>query len=111
MDLDAAFYLETVQKIFQDHELPRGVLCYRGQRVDLGAIHRTAMLTVEGELDDICSIGQTMAALDLCVGVPPFMKRHHLQSGVGHYGVFNGKRWASQIYPRVREIIQATTRS
>ncbi len=110
MDLDAAFYLETVAKIFQDHELPRGVLCYRGQKIDLGAIQRTAMLTVEGELDDICSIGQTMAALDLCVGVPPFMKRHHLQSGVGHYGVFNGKRWATQIYPRVREIIQATTR-
>jgi poly(3-hydroxybutyrate) depolymerase len=83
---------------------------YRGQRIDLGAIRRTAMLTVEGELDDICSIGQTMAALDLCVGVPPFMKRHYLQSGVGHYGVFNGRRWANNIYPRVREIIQSTTR-
>ena len=68
------------------------------------------MLTVEGELDDICAIGQTMAALDLCVGVPHFMKRQHLQSGVGHYGVFNGKRWATKIYPHVREIIQATTR-
>ena len=111
MDLDAAFYLQTIRNIFQEHELPRGVMCYRGRKIDLGAIRRTAMLTVEGELDDICAVGQTMAALDLCVGVPPFMKRHHLQSGVGHYGVFNGKRWAAHIYPRVREIIQATTRA
>jgi len=111
MDLDAAFYLQTIRKIFQQDDLPRGTLTYRGRKVDLGAIRRTAMLTVEGELDDICAPGQTMAALDLCVGVPPFMKRHHLQSGVGHYGVFNGKRWESHIYPRVREIIQATTRS
>jgi poly(3-hydroxybutyrate) depolymerase len=110
MDLDAAFYLQTVKTIFQDHALPRGELYYRGRKIDLGAIRRTAMLTVEGELDDICAIGQTMAALDLCVGVPPFMKRHHLQSGVGHYGVFNGRRWATQIYPRVREIIESTTR-
>jgi poly(3-hydroxybutyrate) depolymerase len=109
MDLDAAFYLQTVRKIFQDHELPRGVMQYRGETIDLGLIRRTAMLTVEGELDDICAIGQTMAALDLCKGVPPFMKRHHLQSGVGHYGVFNGKRWQQQIYPRVRELIQSTT--
>ena len=109
MDLDAKFYLQTIERIFQNHDLPRGAFTYRGQTVDLGAIRRTAMLTVEGELDDICAIGQTMAALDLCVGVPPFMKRHHLQSGVGHYGVFNGKRWATQVYPRVREIIQATT--
>lgn len=110
MDLDAAFYLETVRGTFQEHELPRGEMRYRGEKIDLGAIRRTAILTVEGELDDICSIGQTMAALDLCVGVPPFMKRHHLQSGVGHYGVFNGSRWTKHIYPRVREIIQATTR-
>jgi len=110
MDLDAAFYLQTISKIFQEHELPRGVMTYRGQKVDLGAIRRTAMLTVEGENDDICAIGQTMAALDLCVGVPPFMKQHHLQSGVGHYGVFNGKRWINEIYPRVRQIIQSTTR-
>jgi poly(3-hydroxybutyrate) depolymerase len=109
MDLDAAFYLQTVRKIFQEHELPRGVMQFRGETIDLGLIRRTAMLTVEGEMDDICAIGQTMAALDLCTGVPPFMKRHHLQSGVGHYGVFNGKRWQQQIYPRVRELIQSTT--
>ena len=111
MDLDAGFYLDTIRSIFQEHELPRGEMRYRGQKIDLGAIRRTAMLTVEGELDDICAVGQTMAALDLCVGVPPFMKRHYLQSGVGHYGVFNGRRWKTQIYPRVREIIQATTRA
>ena len=111
MDLDADFYLDTIRNIFQQHEMPRGAMSYRGQKIDLGAIRRTALLTVEGELDDICSVGQTMAALDLCVGVPPFMKRHHLQSGVGHYGVFNGKRWAKQIYPRVRDLIQANTHS
>jgi poly(3-hydroxybutyrate) depolymerase len=110
MDMDAAYYLQTIKKIFQDHELPRGVMEYRGHKIDLGAIRRTAMLTVEGELDDICAIGQTMAALDLCTGVPPFMKQHHLQSGVGHYGVFNGKRWAGEIYPRVRQVIQSATR-
>ncbi len=79
-------------------------------KINIVAIRRIAMLTVEGEKDDICSIGQTMAALDLCVGVPPFMKQHHLQSGVGHYGVFNGKRWAREVYPRVRELIQSATR-
>ena len=109
MDLDAAFYLQTVRKIFQEHELPRGVLKYRGHTIDLAASRRTAMLTVEGEMDDICAIGQTMAALDLCTGVPNFMKQHHLQTGVGHYGVFNGKRWSREIYPRVRELIQANT--
>ena len=109
MDLDAAFYLQTVERIFQTHDLPRGVMKFRGEVVDLGVIRRTALLTVEGELDDICAIGQTMAALDLCSGIPAFMKQHHLQSGVGHYGVFSGRRWQTQIYPRVRALIQSTT--
>jgi polyhydroxyalkanoate depolymerase len=110
MDLAAEFYLQTVQKVFQEHALPLGVLEYRGERIEPAAVRRTALFTVEGEMDDICSIGQTMAALDLCEGINPFMKRHHLQTGVGHYGVFNGKRWAGEIYPQVREFIQAYTR-
>jgi poly(3-hydroxybutyrate) depolymerase len=107
MDLPAEFYLQTVQKVFQDHDLPRGVLTWRNRPVEPAAIRRTALFTVEGELDDICAIGQTMAALDLCKNLRPAMKRHHLQTGVGHYGVFNGKRWANEIYPQVREFIQA----
>ena len=107
MDLPAEFYLETVRTVFQEHALPLGRLTFRGRRVRPEAIRRTAILTVEGEKDDICAIGQTMAALDLCRGVPVTMKRHHLQTGVGHYGVFSGRRWAQQVYPRVREVIQA----
>ena len=82
---------------------------WRGRKVRPEAIRRTALLTVEGENDDICGIGQTMAALDLCSGIPVTMKRHHLQTGVGHYGVFNGRRWANEIYPVVREMIQTTS--
>ena len=108
MDLPAEFYLETVQRVFQDHDLPLGKLLFRGEKVRPGAIRRTALLTVEGERDDICAIGQTVAALDLCTGIHPGMKRHHLQTGVGHYGVFSGKRWAREVYPRVRETIQST---
>jgi polyhydroxyalkanoate depolymerase len=107
MDLPAEFYLQTIRKVFQEHELPRGVLKFRGTAIEPKAIRRTALLTVEGELDDICSIGQTMAALDLCAGLRPSMRKHHLQTGVGHYGVFNGRRWAREIYPRVRATIQA----
>jgi poly(3-hydroxybutyrate) depolymerase len=106
MDLPADFYLETVRTVFQDHALPLGKLTFRGRPVRPEAIRRTAVLTVEGEKDDICAIGQTMAALDLCRGLPVTMKRHHLQTGVGHYGVFSGRRWAQQVYPRVREVIQ-----
>jgi poly(3-hydroxybutyrate) depolymerase len=108
MDLPAEFYLETVQKVFQDHDLPLGKLTWHGQPVKPQAIRRTALLTVEGERDDICAIGQTMAALDLCSGLRNSQKRHHLQAGVGHYGVFSGSRWAREIYPRVRAMIEVT---
>jgi poly(3-hydroxybutyrate) depolymerase len=110
MDLPAEFYLQTIARVFQEHDLPRGALTWRGNKVEPGAIRRTALFTVEGELDDICAVGQTMAALDLCTGLRPSMKRHHLQTGVGHYGVFNGKRWSGEIYPQVREMIQSTSR-
>jgi polyhydroxyalkanoate depolymerase len=107
-DLPAEFYLETVQKIFQEHLLPRGRLEWRGRRVDPGAIRRTALFTVEGEKDDICAVGQTVAAQDLCTGLRPYMRRHHVQVGAGHYGVFNGYRWQNEIYPRLRSVIQAS---
>ena len=106
-DLPAEFYLETVEKVFQTYELPRGVLEYRGRKVNCGAIRRTALFTVEGERDDICSVGQTVAAQDLCTGIRPYMKPHHIQRGVGHYGVFSGRKWNGQIYPRLREVIHA----
>jgi poly(3-hydroxybutyrate) depolymerase len=96
-----------VRKVFQDHDLARGRLTVAGRPVRPAALRRTALLTVEGERDDVCGLGQTMAALDLCPGVRPSMKRHHVQTGVGHYGVFNGRRWASGIYPRVRAMVQA----
>lgn len=110
MDLPAEFYLETVHRVFQTHDLPLGKLTWHGNKVRPEAIRRTALLTVEGERDDICAIGQTMAALDLCTGVRNSMKRHHLQGGVGHYGVFSGSRWAREVYPRVRAMIEVTNR-
>ena len=107
MDLTAEFYLQTVKTVFQDHALPKGTMMHHGVRVDCSAIRDTALLTVEGERDDICSIGQTMAAHDLCSGLSPHHKHHHLQPGVGHYGVFSGRRWESQVYPVVRRMIAA----
>ncbi len=106
-DLPAEFYLETVQTIFQDYALARGTLTWHGRRVDPAAIENTSLLTVEGERDDVCGIGQTMAAQELCTGIRPFRKRHHLQAGVGHYGVFSGNRWTRQIYPVLRNVILA----
>ncbi len=106
MDLTAEFYLETVDRIFMKHELATGQLHYKGQRVKPEAIRKTFLFTVEGERDDICGLGQTAAALDLCANLRPVLKRHHVQTGVGHYGVFSGKRWQNEIYPLVREVIQ-----
>jgi poly(3-hydroxybutyrate) depolymerase len=108
LDLTAEFYLETVQLIFQDHALPRGDLTWRGEKVDPSAIRKTMLLTVEGERDDICAVGQTVAAHDLCSKLRPYLKRHHMQPGVGHYGVFSGKRWENQIYPIVKNVILAS---
>jgi poly(3-hydroxybutyrate) depolymerase len=104
-DLPAEFYLETVRLVFQEYALAQGNLTWRGRRVDVGAIRRTALLTVEGERDDICALGQTLAAHDLCTGLRPYLKTHYVQAGAGHYGVFSGKRWSGGIYPVVREAI------
>jgi polyhydroxyalkanoate depolymerase len=108
LDLTAEFYLETVRLVFQEHALARGLLSWRGGAVEPRAIRRTMLLTVEGERDDVCAVGQTVAAHDLCTGLRPYLKRHHMQAGVGHYGVFSGKRWESQIFPLVRNVILAS---
>ncbi len=105
MDLSAEFYLETVRKVFQEHHLPLGLMTFRDRLVDLSKIRHTALLTVEGERDDICSIGQTLAAQELCSGVRPSKRRHYVQAGVGHYGVFSGRRWNKDVYPIVRDFI------
>jgi polyhydroxyalkanoate depolymerase len=108
LDLAAEFYLETVAWVFQEARLAKGELTFRGERVTPRAIRRTALLTVEGERDDICALGQTAAAHELCPGIKPYMRRHHMQAGVGHYGVFSGKRWEEQVYPIVRNMILAS---
>jgi poly(3-hydroxybutyrate) depolymerase len=107
-DLSADFYLETVRLVFQDHALPKGELRFRGRRVDPAAIRRTALLTVEGERDDICAIGQTLAAQDLASSLRPYLRTHYVQPNVGHYGVFSGKRWQNHIYPMVRDVIHVS---
>ena len=107
LDMTAEFYLETVERVFQQHLLAKGQLDWKGRRVDPKAIRRAALFTVEGERDDICSIGQTVAAHDLCTSLRPYRKKHYMQAGVGHYGVFSGRRWAGQIYPLVRNTILA----
>lgn len=106
MDLTAEFYLQTVQTVFQDHALPKGEMTHRGEIIDCGAITKTAIMTVEGENDDICGLGQTEAAHDLCCNVPEDEKYHYVQAGVGHYGVFNGTRWRTEIQPRIREFMR-----
>lgn len=107
-DLPAEFYLETVQRVFQDYALPRGELTWRGRTVDPSAIRRTALITVEGERDDICAPGQTLAAQDLCSKLRPYMRTHAVQAGVGHYGVFSGRKWQQHIYPMLRDVIHVS---
>ena len=106
MDLPADYYLQTVQRVFQDHALPMGTFEWRGQRVEPAAIARTALLTVEGENDDICAVGQTVAAHALLTGLAADKKQAYMQPQVGHFGVFNGRRWRTEIYPRVRAFIR-----
>ncbi len=110
MDLPAEFYLETVRAVFQEHRLPQGNLTWHGRRIDLGAIETTRILAIEAERDDICGIGQTRAALDLCPNLPDSRKAYHLQHGIGHYGVFSGRHWRGEIYPALRATIAESER-
>jgi poly(3-hydroxybutyrate) depolymerase len=105
MDLAAEFYLQTVDTVFVRHALPKGQMTHRGRRVDPAAIRRVAMLTVEGEHDDISGVGQTEAAHRLCVNIPSERRAHWLQPDVGHYGVFNGSRFRAEIAPRISDFM------
>ena len=105
MDLTAEFYLQTVETVFVRHALPKGEMTHRGQPVDPGKIRNTGLLTIEGEKDDISGVGQTEAAHRLCVNIPAQRKAHYLQLGVGHYGVFNGSRYRSEVAPRIADFI------
>jgi len=105
LDLTEEFYLETIDVVFQRYLLPKGELTHDGRRVDLSAIREVALMTVEGERDDISGVGQTQAAHALCGAIPEGMRELYVQPGVGHYGVFNGRRFNEEIYPRVRDFI------
>jgi poly(3-hydroxybutyrate) depolymerase len=105
MDLAAEYYMQTVEMVFVRHVLPKGEMTHRGQLVDLTAIRKCGLLTVEGEKDDISGVGQTCAANELCVHIPEAKKQYFLAMGVGHYGVFNGSRFRNEIAPRVRRFI------
>ena len=107
MDLPADFYLETVERVFHRHDLPLGRFYVGGRLVEPAAIRETALMTVEGERDDVCGPGQTVAAHTLCPAIPPAKKTHHLQLKVGHYGVFHGRRWQTETYPKVKSFIRA----
>ena len=104
-DMTAEFYLQTVQEVFQDHELPNGTFLHRGKRIDLGDITQTALLAIEGERDDISGLGQTRAALELTPQLDAGKKRYYMAEGAGHYGIFNGSRWRDKIAPVVEEFI------
>ncbi len=106
MDLPAEFYLETIRAVFQDHDLPRGELRVFGRRVQPAAVHQTALMTVEGALDDISAPGQTEAAHRMCFTLPHSKREHFVMPGVGHYGIFSGRRWRETIYPRLRDFIR-----
>ena len=101
MDLTAEFYLQTVDQVFIQHALPNGTFTHRGQVVDPTAISKCALMTVEGERDDISGIGQTQAAHGLCSNIPAEKRMHHLQEGVGHFGVFSGSRFQRELVPRI----------
>ena len=105
MDLTAEFYLQTVDTVFIRHALPKGEMMHRGVRIDPSAIRNVALLTIEGEKDDISGLGQTEAAHKLCTNIPPDRKAHYVQPGVGHYGVFNGSRFRSEIAPRIADFM------
>ena len=111
LDMPAAFYLDTIATVFQQFLLPRGLWDVAGERVNPAAIMKSALLTVEGELDDISGLGQTQAAHDLCSGIPAKRRAHKVIEGAGHYGIFSGRRWREKVYPQVRDFIRKFDRA
>ncbi len=107
LDLTEEFYLQTIHEVFQKHSLPKGELYHRGDKIDPSVIETVALMTVEGERDDISGIGQTQAAHTMCSNIPESKRFDYVQPGVGHYGVFNGKRFRSEIQPRIRDFIRS----
>jgi poly(3-hydroxybutyrate) depolymerase len=105
MDLTAEYYLQTIETVFLEHRLPKGQMVHRNRLVDPSKIQKVALMTVEGEKDDISGIGQTFAAHILCTNLADTLRAHHLQPGVGHYGVFNGSRFRAEIAPKIRTFI------
>ncbi len=106
MDVSARYYLDTVDQVFQRRCIAEGTMTWRGHKVDLAAITDTALFTVEGELDDISAPGQTVVAHDLCAAIPAARKQHYLQPAVGHYGIFNGRKWRGFIQPKIADFIE-----
>ncbi len=111
MDMTAEFYLQTVETVFMRHALPKGEMMHRNRRVDTAAIRNVALLTVEGENDDISGVGQTKAAQTICPNIPDTKRMHYMQPDVGHYGVFNGSRFRREIAPRILSFIEANGRA
>jgi poly(3-hydroxybutyrate) depolymerase len=111
LDMPAEFYLDTIEKVFQQFLLPRGLWDVAGERVNPAAIKRSALLTIEGELDDISGLGQTQAAHDLCSSIPAKRREHSVIEGAGHYGIFSGRRWRETVYPQVRDFIRKFDRA
>jgi poly(3-hydroxybutyrate) depolymerase len=111
MDLTAEFYLQTVDQVFVKHTLPKGQMRHRGKPVEPSRIKRVALMTVEGEKDDISGLGQTEATHDLCTAIPDARRVHYVQKGVGHYGVFNGSRFRSEIVPRISDFMYSSAES
>ena len=117
MDLTGEFYLQTVEYVFQKHSLPKGEMKWKDPKtdklhnIDAVKITETALMTVEGELDDISATGQTTAAHTLCSELPAHMQFHHTQDAVGHYGIFNGRRWRDEIQPRIADFIRKVDKS
>lgn len=106
MDMPADYYLDTIRKVFLEHKLPNGTMEYQGKKIDLGAITKTALLTIEGENDDITGRGQTSAILNLCGNLSDKKKKHHEQADVGHYGIFNGRKYRETIAPMIKDFIK-----
>jgi len=107
LDMPARFYLDTIRTVFQEFQLPRGTWVVDGRRVDPAAIQRTALLTIEGSLDDISGEGQTHAAHDLCRSLPRSMRQSYTAEHCGHYGIFSGRRWREQICPKISAFIRS----
>ena len=109
LDMPADYYLDTIRTVFQEFSLPRGTWKVKGELVKPAAIKKTALLSIEGELDDISGAGQTAAAHDLCTGIPAPHRKHLTAQGAGHYGMVSGRRWRTEVYPQVRQFIAAHT--